>query len=283
MNSLRTAPQSLRSARARALAPRIAVYFALLILSVAGLRAIIDHSSAPPGAPAPLAETASDPAAEAFAEGFADVYLSWDADKPQRRRRALLGYLPSSLDEEDGFTPADGTSQRVVWTAAMGAERFGSTLNVTVAARTTDGDVLHLTVPVARDENGFLYVAGYPALVGAPPLARDATPPQGEEVEDETLKTVVERALINYLAGARENLLADLAPEAVVSLPARKLTVSSVETPTWVVPNHRVAAVVTATDEEESTWTLRYELAVRRGDRWYVAGIEVDPTLKGRA
>jgi hypothetical protein len=163
----------------------------------------------------------------------------------------------------------------------MSASRSGSVLNVAVAARTDEGKTLHLIVPVARDDSGFLYLAGYPALVGAPPVSGEATLPVGEEVADEQLETVVTRALTNYLAGARENLLADLTPDAVVSIPDVRLHVSSVEPPTWVEPNRRVAVLVTASDEKNNSWTLRYELDVRLGGRWYVRGIEADPTLKG--
>lgn len=281
MNEIQSISKSLRSTRARALAPRIAVYAVLLILCVAGLRAIIAGPAAPPAVPAAPAGGPSDSAAEAFAEGFAAVYLSWDADDPDSRERQLAAYIPATVDPSGGFTPAPGSNQRIVWTATLGASRSGSVLNVIIAARTERGRTLHLTVPVARDEDGFLFLAGYPALVGPPPVTGNASPPVGEEVTDEQLETVVSRALKNYLAGASENLLADLTPEAVVSLPEVRLTVTDVEAPTWVIANRRVAVLVTARDEENNTWNLRYELDVRRSDRWYVQGIEADPTLKG--
>ena len=274
---------SLRSTRVRALLPRIAIYGVLGIISIAGLRAIIAGPAESPAVAAPSTAGSLDPAAEAFAEGFTAVYLSWDADHLDQRERELAAYLPATIDSTYGLSPASGSSQQIVWIAAMGAGRSGSVLNVTVAARTDHGKTLHLVVPVARDEDGFLYLAGYPALVGPPPVASAASVPLGEEISDEPLETVIKRAITNYLEGSRSNLVADLTSDAVVSLPAIHLNVTDVETPTWVVANRRVAVLVAAQDQEHNAWNLRYELDVRHSDRWYVQGIEADPTLKGGA
>ena len=115
----------------------------------------------------------------------------------------------------------------MLWTAAAGARRSGNRQTVTVAAQTSAGPV-YLAVPVARDERGFLYVAAYPALVGPPATNTAADAPTEEDVEDPRLRDVVERAITNYLAGEKRNLLADLAPEAVVSLPAEPLDARSI-------------------------------------------------------
>jgi hypothetical protein len=275
--------KSLRSTRVRALLPRIVVYAVLAVIGIAGLRTIIAGPAEPPAVAASPKSAGLDPAAEAFAEGFAAVYLSWDANHLNQRERELAAYLPSAIDNTYGLSPAPGSSQQIAWTAVMGASRSESVLNVTVAARVDDGNTLHVTLPVGRDDDGFLYLAGYPALVGAPPVADPTLAPEGDEVTDEQLETVVARAITNYLAGARENLLADLTPGALVSIPDVRLNVSSVETPTWLVPNRRVVVLVAAEDQENNTWNLRYELDVRRSDRWYVRGIEADPTLKGGA
>ena len=283
MSAVRTIPQSIRSTRARALAPRLAAYAVLAIVAIAGVRAILAGPPEQPAAAAPAPASQLDPAAETFAEGFAAAYLSWEAGNLEAREEALAAYVGAELESDAGMTPDEETSQEIVWTAAMGSERSGEARNVSVAARTDEGAILYLVVPVARDERGFLALAGYPALVGPPPLSEESSLPAGETIADAGLETVVERALANYLGGARENLIADLTPDAVVSLPPIQLEVTGVETPTWVVANRRVAALVTAEDEEETAWTLRYELDVRRSDRWYVRGIEADPTLKGDA
>jgi hypothetical protein len=86
-------------------------------------------------------------------------------------------------------------------------------------------------------------------------------------------------AVRNYLAGRRDDLLADLAPGAVVSLPERPLRLRSTDAITWARRPRLVAVEVEAPTGQRLT--LRYELAVARRDRWYVRAIEVDPTSKG--
>ncbi len=148
---------------------------------------------------------------------------------------------------------------------------------MTVAAGTSQG-LVYLAVAVRRDERGLLSVSAAPALVGPPPVDRSADAPDEEEVEDPNVRAVADRAVRNYLAGQRENLLADLAPDATVSLPPQRLSVRSTEAVTWALPGRRVAVEVQAEDELRNRWTLRYELEVQRRDRWYVRSLHVDPT-----
>ena len=269
--------RSARADRLRALAPRLAVYAALAILSLAGLRATLrgDDSPAAAARPAPVADLG----AEAFAEGFARAYLSFDAARPELRERELAGYLSDDLEPDGGYSPASG-ARSVSWTAAAGVRIRGSRRTVTVAAQTSAG-LVHLAVPVERDGRGFLYVAGYPALVGPPATNTAAGVPSEDEVEDAGLRVVVERAVRNYLAGDKNDLLADLAPDAVVSLPSQRLEVSSIAELTWAEPGRMVAVLVEAEDAEGSSWTLRYELGVRKRDRWYVRSLHVDPRQGG--
>jgi hypothetical protein len=93
--------------------------------------------------------------------------------------------------------------------------------------------------------------------------------------------TVVERAVRNDLEGADRNLAADLMPDAVVSLPATRLRVSDFGDVAWLERDRRVAVEVEAEDARESTWTLTYELGVRKRDRWYVRSLQPDPTFGG--
>jgi hypothetical protein len=136
-------------------------------------------------------------------------------------------------------------------------------------------------VPVARNERGFLRVPSYPALVGPPAASTTAEEAQGDDVEDAALRTVAERAVRNYLAGDKRDLLADLAPEAVVSLPPQRLELRAVREVTWATPGRTAAVLVEARDEGGGDWTLRYELEVRKRDRWYVRSLHVDPRQRG--
>jgi hypothetical protein len=280
---------SLRSVRLRARLPRIALTTLVVILCFAGLKSIVRGAPAPATAPQATAP-AADLSAESFAEGFVRTYLSWSADDTQPRDDALTRYLPEALSGDGGLRPTDGVDQQVAWTSVAGVAKA----NIIVAAQTVttypaagtsaaprdQRDTIYLSVPVARDRHGFLYIKDYPALVGAPPVTRSPQPPVLQPVSDTALSDVVGRALTNYLAGARQNLLADLTPDAVVSLPAQKLHVVDVGEVDWVRTGSRVAVQVDA-DSPAGRWTLRYQLDVRRTDRWYVQSLQVDPTFKG--
>jgi hypothetical protein len=133
---------------------------------------------------------------------------------------------------------------------------------------------------VGRDRRGFLYVSDYPALVGPPAIDSNPAPRSEDEVDDDALVDVVDRALRNYLAGNANNLTADLTPDALVSLPTEPMKVNETDQPTWVVPGRRVAVQITARDARENGWTLRYELEVEKRERWYVRSVQVDPTFR---
>lgn len=274
--------RSLRSARARALAPRAVLYFFVFVLCVAGLRAAVEGPPEPARQAPRAAAPATDLAASSFAEAFARVYLTWEDDRLEPRQRRLESYLSEQLDEDGGLTPARDSSQEVVWTAALGTRPSGERTLVTVAAQTT-GELLYLTVPVGRDRRGFMYVAAYPAFVGPPATTSDDDAEAEDEVEDPKLVAVVERAVTNYLARANRNLLADLTPGAVVSLPPTPLRVDDIDRVTWVEPSRRAAVELVAEDDGGNSWTLRYELDVRKRDRWYVRSLQVDPTYEGGA
>jgi hypothetical protein len=223
------------------------------------------------------AAISGDPEVEAFAEAFARTYLTWDPADSERRERQLARFLSRDVDPDAGMAP-DG-EQHVNWTAVASERRTGSRTTVVVAAE-VNGEALHLAVPVERDERGFLAVAAYPALVGGPATDRGITAPAERDVEDPELRAVSERAVRNYLAGESRNLAADLADDATVALPARRLAVEAVESITWS-RGHRVAVQVRATEARAATWTLRYELAVVRRERWYVRSVHVNPDSKG--
>jgi hypothetical protein len=270
--------RSLRAERLRALAPRLVFGVTLGILALAGLRAAVMGPPAP--AAAPRVAAVPDQGAQGLAEGFARAYLSWDASHPEARERALRPFLSDSLETDGGLAPASGTQRSVSWTAAVAEQRRGSRRTITVAVGSSDGPI-YLAVPVDRDARGLLSVGASPALVGPPPVDRSPEAEDEEEVEDGRLSAVATRAVSNYLARERADLLADLAPEATVSLPAQRLSVRSEDPVTWAVPDRRVAVQVQAEDELRNRWTLRYELEVSRRDRWYVRSLHVDPTNQG--
>jgi hypothetical protein len=276
---LRVTSGSARADRLRARAPRAALLVALAVLSLAGLRATLAEG---PGAQTiPARTTVVDQGAMAFAESFARAYLGYDAGRPELRERALRDYVPDELEPDLGPSPPAG-SRSVSWTVVEADRVQGDRHTVTVAAQTSEG-LVHLAVPIARDRRGFLSVPTYPALVGSPAHATDAESPSEDEVEDGGLHAVAERAVRNYLAGDRRDLLADLAPGTVVSLPTEALRLRSLREIAWARPGRTAAVLVEAEDASGGVWNLRYELGVVKRDRWYVRSFHVDPREGGGA
>lgn len=279
------ATRSLRTVRWTAAAPRVLAIAFVAILAAAGLRVIVSGPPPAPAAPTVAPTPPPDYAAQAFAEAFARDYLTWTASGgPDERAARLKPYLGDGQDGDGGLRPADGTAQSVRWTAVAGTRRDGDRAEQVLVAVGTSNGQLHLSVPVSRDDHGFLGVAGFPAVVGPPPVnTTDATrATSGErEVEDQGLLRVAQRAVTNFLAGEQENLLADLTPDAVVSLPELRLRVTDVRRTTWVAPQKTVAVEVEAQDARGDDWTLRYVLEVRLSDRWFVRSLHLDPTTGG--
>ena len=270
---------SLRLLRLRARLPRYLAVSAVAFLSLAGLRAVLEGQSAV--APAAPVAAGVDRSAAGFAESFARAYLSWDADRPEAYERRLRSYMAAAaIDEGAPLLPTVGRDS-VRWTAAMAERAVSGSRTVVTVASETDVGVVYLAVPVSRDGRGFMRVDAAPAIVGGPPVSHSGELPSEPEVENAGLARVATRALRNYLAGERANLLADLASDAVVSLPDTPLRVRSVEAPTWVIPGRRLAVMVDARRADGMELRLRYELEVVRSDRWYVRSIGTDLTNRG--
>jgi hypothetical protein len=273
------APRGLgeRAAALRTAAPRYLALGVLALLLLLGLRSLFISPTA--GAPARAAATADAPS-RAFALQFARAYLTYDVDRPGARSRTLAPFLSDAVDAEAGFFAAGGR-QEVIWaevTSDQPALTGGRA--ITVAAAISTQPPVYRTVTVAHQRGGPLSLVGYPAFVGAPAISRDAPRVSRTAVEDGQLTVVVARALRNYLAGSAQNLKADLAPGAAVTLPTQPLRVRSVGRIDWLGPSgaRAVLATVEAIDGRGATYTLAYELGIAIRDRPYIDFIEVIPT-----
>jgi hypothetical protein len=274
MSSAALERRSVRRARVAARAPRWGFLVAVAVLSLAGLVSIV--RGAPPSAGPAIAKPASvddDVAVLGFAEAFARAYLAYDVADPEARVESLAPFVSGELDEQAAVgLPLEGR-RRVTWTATLGQRPVGpGRVAVTVAVAVSGDPLLRLlAVTVARAPDGRLAVAQPPALIGAAG-APFVEAPDGVEVADGALRAVVERALGNYLAGARENLRADLVAGARMPVPRPALRLIELTDLIWV-GRDAIAATLLAEDRDGGVYTLRYELAVRRRDRWYLAGL----------
>ena len=267
-----------RTAAFRAAVLRYLALGVLALLLLLGLRSLLD-SPATIG-PARVTVTADAPS-RAFALQFARAYLSYDAERPAARSQALAPFLSDAVDADAGFFPAGG-SQAVIWAeVASDQPALAGGRAITVAAAlSTQPLPVYLTVTVAHRRGGPLSLVGYPAFVGAPAISRDAPSAPHTTVEDDQLTAVVARALRNYLTGSAQNLDADLAPGAAVTLPTLPLRVRSVGRIDWLGRSgaRAVLATVEAIDPRGGTYTLAYELGIAIRERPYVDFIEVIPT-----
>ncbi|MBS1861869.1 MAG: hypothetical protein JSS68_09170 [Actinobacteria bacterium] len=258
---------SARLGRARARAPRYAFLALVLVLCLAGLRSIF----APPSA-APVPARSGPPvdyAEQNFAVGFARAYLTYDAARPEAREAALRPFVGAGIEAGAGFTPPDHGSQEVWWADVAQVQRpLAGGIAITVAAQLSDSsEPVYLSVPVERGRGGAIFLAGYPSFVGEPlRTAGHISGRAGQPVSEEAVAALVRRALGNYLAGDAEDLSADLAGAATVTLPGVGLELGGVEELEWVdgEGGGAVLATVSATDPRGGSYTLRYEVGVRR-------------------
>jgi len=258
-------------------------HYLLCVTSVAGLAASARFAIAPPVAKAPAASSHAlagpDTAAEAYAVLFARRYLTWSSAEPQASARALEPFLGTSMEADAGLELPESGEQHVEWAEVVQAREPSAGAHVyTVAAQTDTAGLLYLTVTVARGADGGLALVGYPAFVGAPAAGPAQPPVRMREVGDPSLATVVARALRNYLAASSNELDADLADDARVSLPAMPLTLDSLQRLDWAPGAGAVLATVQAQDARGVHYTLAYELDVlREQGRWEISAVQTNP------
>lgn len=276
---------SVRYGRIRARVPRYAFLAFVVLMCLAGIRSVLSPASpsvAPPASGPPL-----DYAEQSYALAFSQVYLTYSSANPEEREAALVPFASSGFEIGAGFSPPQGGSQRVQWANIAQVQRplLGGVV-ITVAAKlSTESQPVYLSVPVDRERGGAIYLAGYPSFVGPPLSTTRSTAEQGGEPVDEAeVSALVKRALANYLAGDAENLSADLADAATVTLPTTPLRLEGVDQLDWVegAGGGAVLATISATDARGGAYTLRYEVGVgsvsaadpRLGPGWRVTYVQ---------
>ena len=221
---------SARYGRVRARAPRYAFLAFVVLMCLAGVRSIVS----PPAPNAVPTETGPplDYAEQSFALAFSQIYLTYDSARPEAREAALAPYASSGFEIGAGFSPPQSGSQRVQWADIAQVQRpLAGGVIITIAAKlSTAAQPVYISVPVDRERGGAIYLAAYPSFVGPPLSTTRSTPDQGgEPVNEGEVTALVKRALANYLAGDAENLSADLADAATVTLPTSQLRLQGVD------------------------------------------------------
>jgi len=258
---------SARYGRIRARAPRYAFLAFVVVMCLAGIRSVVSPPS--PSAGPPTSGPPLDYAEQSYALAFSRAYLAYDSARPEAREAALAPFAAAGFEIGAGFSPPQSGSQRVQWADIAQVQRplIGGVI-VTVAAKLSTGPrPVYLSVPVDRERGGAIYLSGYPSFVG-PPLSTTGSSAEqgGEPVNDTEVSSLIKRALANYLAGDAENLSADLADAATVTLPTNPLRFAGVDQLDWVegADGGAVLATISAADARGGTYTLRYEVGVGR-------------------
>ncbi len=269
------------SVRAVARAPRLVALLAAGVVALVGLKALVEP--VPRHAAMTRDAAPRDAVAAGFAEAFARAYFTFDADAPDARERSVARFMPRSAAPLIDSGPR--RSEKVLWTGVAAESWRGARRGVITVAVETETSRRYLAVTVERDERGLLYVPSPPALVGPPPVATAAAAPAERDVEDPALRAVATRVVTNYLAREREDLTADLAPGAVVSLADARMRVASVDGVTWADGRRgRIAVAVIATGRDGLRLALRYELGItRRAGRWLVQLVHTNPAAREAA
>jgi hypothetical protein len=273
------ARRSVHRSRLLSRAPRHLALATLLVVSAVGLRTIFFPPAPAPGTARPAA--VADAPSEDLALRFARAYLTFDATDPAVREEALRPYLPEDLAADGGFDATRG-SRRVLWEdIASDQKALAGGRVITVAADVTGTTApLFMAITIHHETGQPLSVVGYPSLVGAPALTREAPEPPRQTVSERPVAEVVERVLGNYLAGSAQELRADLTPDADVTLPTVPLREQEVKEIDWIGASgsDAVLATVVAAGSGGETYTLTYELGIAWHERPYVDFIEVVPT-----
>lgn len=228
-----------------------------------------------------LPDARVDVPADAVAQSFVAAWLMIDPDDPDARDRALETFgdvsawratsTKASLRRGVVSTQLAGVSVR-----ADNGDRI-----VTVQAQLSTGHDEFVAVRT-RTRGQVVRIVGAPAIVGAPKTeaAIESRETEGDEAPPEVVD-VVTRAMRHLLAGRREDLAPDLAPDASVSVPASPLELVDVVSATWVAdpaPDAGSLQVrLTATDADGVELSMDFELdLVKTGQgRWQLAVIHI--------
>jgi hypothetical protein len=244
---------------------------------IASARDAIDPSQ-PVFPPAVSTDLATDPAAAGYAVLFARRLLTWQAGETAASAEGLEGFTAAGAEPSAAFQPPSTGSQGVRWAEVVQMREPSAGVRVyTVAAETDSDGLAYVAVPVERTAAG-LRLAGYPAFVGPPAQAPAGPGAHLREVSDPALQSVALRALRNYLSGSGNELAADLARGAQVTLPEHALTLESLQRLAWSPDGRSVVAVVEAQDARGAQYELQYELdVVDAQGRWEVGAVETNP------
>jgi hypothetical protein len=276
-------------------AGRLALWTALVVVGLTGLRSLLLGPPAHDGIAAATDPAAAFPtqAGMAAAALFASDYLTWEPS----HRDARAERMSASLGEAArGADPSGEAEQEVEQVVPVDIEVFDPSVAVaTIAARVlridaeeTAREWLHLDVPLVADGEGAVRVTGVPVLVPAPPRSgMEVThPPAGSDSSAaQELAEPLAAFFRAYAEGDATEVRYLVTDDSAVGGLNGQASFERLERVT-VAPGQGPERVATATVRwrtGSATLTQTYLLTVRRvGDRWYVADVGVPPASPAR-
>jgi Conjugative transposon protein TcpC len=226
-----------------------------------------------------IAPAAADDERRAFAIAFAQSYLAVPARPVARFFSAGLRDQASVSVSPHG--PGVSVTQATV---AREVRLGGSRALLTVAASLSNGRIVYLSVPIARDAYGGLSVDDLPSFSAPPPpgTAPTQAPPQLVGTERGSITDLVGRFLRAYLDGGdAEALSYFLAPGAAISPMAPGLQfvgLDELDDEGTQGETRLVSAIVGVRDGASgAVYTMRYRLTLVHRDRWCVVGVAGGP------
>jgi hypothetical protein len=219
--------------------------------------------------------------ADAVAQSFVAAWLMVDPDDPDARARALESFGDVSAWRVSSSKAELRRSVVATQLAGVSVRADNGDRIVTVQAQLSTGHDEYVAVRT-RTRDQVVRIVGAPAIVGAPKTetAIESRETTGDEAPAEVVD-VVTRAMRHLLAGRREDLAPDLAPDASVSVPASALELVDVVSATWVSDPSpdagSLSARVSAVDADGVELSLDFELdLVKTGQgRWQLAVIHI--------
>lgn len=269
------------------------LWAAVAVIFIRGIGAVLSSPVRPlaPASSAPAAvPAAGDQEAQAFAVGFARVYLTFSPGREAQWARAVAPFLASGLsDRAAAVLPRRGPGQQVAQaTVARVASLGGTRALITVACSFTDPTrpARYLSVPVTRGEGGGLSVFDLPSLSAPPPVGSVAfaDPPPLAGPDAAEIQQLVGRFLGAYVSGQDPSGLAYLlAPGASVPPLGGGLALVSLDSVGQDEPPIATGASVDAAVhirdvQSGAIYQLRYRLSLVHRDRWYVSAVAGGPS-----
>jgi Conjugative transposon protein TcpC len=262
-------------------AARAVVWTTLAFVMIRGIGDVLadDRAPVPSGSGRKAAAAWPDDEARAFAIRFARAYLTPSRRYPAYQTQTLTAMAAPELRDDlvdvatdSGWQAVDQAT--VARVTPLSADRALITVACLVLGKTVSTRLL--TVPVERDARGDLVVFDQPSFT-SPPRRGESSGVDGEPLtgeDNEAIEGLLRRFLKVYLAGDEEQLPYFLTPGATLAPLGHAYELLDVAQIARL-DRSRVAATVRARDGETgAVYTLRYRVALARGDRWLVQAVD---------